>query len=75
MENLLNVFAEEKETAAKTEEAVTDISLDPRHFLQVETMALPQVSADFVEILEDTSREFFVSDCFQCLVDEEHLQL
>ncbi|EFO22486.1 Utp14 protein [Loa loa] len=43
-----------KEIAAKTEEAVVDISLDPRHFLQVETMALPQISADFVETLEDT---------------------
>ncbi|KAM3722196.1 U3 small nucleolar RNA-associated protein [Dirofilaria immitis] len=47
---------EKKEIAAKTEEsAVTDISLDPRHFLQTETMALPQVSADLVETLEDTS--------------------
>ncbi|VDK79605.1 unnamed protein product [Litomosoides sigmodontis] len=45
-----------KESAAEAEKAVTDISLDPRHFLQVETMALPQVSADFVEIMEDTSQ-------------------
>uniref|UniRef100_A0A1I8ED54 Utp14 protein n=1 Tax=Wuchereria bancrofti TaxID=6293 RepID=A0A1I8ED54_WUCBA len=37
----------EKEIATKTEEAAIDISLDPRHFLQIETMALPQVSADF----------------------------
>ncbi|CAG9539242.1 unnamed protein product [Cercopithifilaria johnstoni] len=47
----------EKEIAAKTEETVTDISLDPRHFLQIETMALPQVSANFVEVLEDTNQQ------------------
>ncbi|VDK85351.1 unnamed protein product [Onchocerca ochengi] len=48
---------EKKEITAKTEETVTDISLDPRHFLQIETMALPQVSGDFVETLEDTSHQ------------------
>ncbi|KAK6105173.1 Utp14 family protein [Brugia pahangi] len=47
----------EKKIATKTEEAAIDISLDPRHFLQVETMALPQVSADFVETLEDTNEQ------------------
>ncbi|VDN03127.1 unnamed protein product [Thelazia callipaeda] len=29
-----------------------DISLDPRHFLQVETASLPQISTDYVETLE-----------------------
>lgn len=73
------MFAEEKkEIAAKTEKAVTDISLDPRHFLQVETMALPQVSADFVETLEDTAGKSLIFGYsivlinFQYLINEEH---
>ncbi|KAL3997743.1 Utp14 family protein [Acanthocheilonema viteae] len=57
----------EKEIAAKTEEEVTDISLDPRHFLQIETMALPQVSADFVEILEEQAenQEEIIAKAFE----------
>lgn len=54
------MLAEEKEVVAKTENGAKDISLDPRHFLQVETRALPQISADFVETLEDGNGKSFV---------------
>uniref|UniRef100_A0A915PJH5 UTP14C small subunit processome component n=1 Tax=Setaria digitata TaxID=48799 RepID=A0A915PJH5_9BILA len=56
-----------KKVAKETEERVVDISLDPKHFLQVETRALPQISADFVETLEDSSegQEAIIAKAFE----------
>lgn len=45
-----------------------DISLDPRHFLRVETSVVAQVSADLMENLDEASGMFFFFFDFFSLV-------
>ncbi|VDK28025.1 unnamed protein product [Gongylonema pulchrum] len=57
---------ENKKTAA-VEKVPVDISMDPQHFLQAETSAMLQVSADLVENFDDIAEE---ADSQQTIIAE-----